>query len=68
MQSDYFTGMRVECIGSQTHGRNSKGFLRALETIENLENHPKSSMHGKIMEFEKTLNNHGKNMEFHEII
>ena len=29
----------------------------------------KSSMHGKIMEFEKQqLNNHGKIMEFHEII
>ena len=28
----------------------------------------KSSMHGKIMEFEKTLNNHGKIMEFCEII
>ena len=28
----------------------------------------KSSMHGKIMEFEKNLNNHGKIMEFCEII
>ena len=29
------------------------GFPRALENLENLENHKKSSMHGKIMEFEK---------------
>ena len=28
----------------------------------------KTSMHGKIMEFEKTLNNHGKVLEFCEII
>ena len=28
----------------------------------------KSSMHGKIMEFEKTLNNHGKIIEFCEIV
>ena len=28
----------------------------------------KSSMRGKIMEFEKNLNNHGKIMEFCEII
>ena len=27
---------------------------QALEIMENLENHYKSSMHGKIMEFEKT--------------
>ena len=33
------------------------GFPQALE---NLENHKKSSMHGKIMEFEKkNLKNHG---------
>ena len=32
------------------------GFPQALEIIENLENHQKSSMHGnfKIMEFEKS--------------
>ena len=36
--------------------------------MENLENPEKSSMHGKIMEFEKNLNNHGKIMEFCEII
>ena len=41
------------------------GFPQALE---NLENHKKRYMHGKIMEFEKTLNNHGKIMEFCEII
>ena len=29
------------------------GFPQVLETMENLENHPKSSMHGKIIEFEK---------------
>ena len=45
------------------------GFPQARETMENLENHKKSSMHGKIMEFEKKhLNNHGKIMEFCEII
>ena len=44
------------------------GFPQALEIMENLENHKKSSMHGKIMEFEKNLNNHGKIMEFCEII
>ena len=43
------------------------GFPQALEIMENLENH-KSSMHGKIIEFEKNLNNHGKIMEFCEII
>ena len=32
--------------------------------MENLENHKKSSMHGKIMEFEKNLNNHGKTWNF----
>ena len=30
------------------------GFPQALEIMENLENHKKSSMHGKIIEFEKT--------------
>ena len=30
------------------------GFPRALEIMENLENQKKSSMHGKIMEIEKT--------------
>ena len=44
------------------------GFPQALEIMENLENHQKSSMHGKIMEFEKNLNNPGKIMEFCEII
>ena len=44
------------------------GFPQALETMENLENHEKSSMHGKIMEFEIKLNNHGKIMGFCEII
>ena len=29
------------------------GFPQALEIMENLENHKKSSMHGKIMESEK---------------
>ena len=46
----------------------SAGFPQALEIMENLENHPKSSMHGKIMEFKKKLKNHGKIMEFCEII
>ena len=44
------------------------GFPQALEIMENLENHQKSSMHGKIMEFEKNLNYRGKIMEFCEII
>ena len=43
---------------------NISGFPQALEIMENLENH-----RGNIMEFEKkTLNNHGKIMEFCEII
>ena len=29
------------------------GFPQALEIMENLENHEKSFMHGKFMEFEK---------------
>ena len=37
------------------------GFPRALE---NLENHKKSSMHGKIMEFEKKLKNYEKSWNF----
>ena len=36
--------------------------------MENLENLQKNSMHGEIVEFEKTLNNHEKIMEFCEII
>ena len=45
------------------------GFPQALEIMENLENHKKKSMHGKIMEFENPPpNNHGKIMEFYEII
>ena len=30
------------------------GFPQALEIMEKLENHTKSSMHGKLIEFEKT--------------
>ena len=41
----------------------ASGFPQALEVMENLENHQKSSMHGKIMEFEKK-NNHGKSWNF----
>ena len=44
------------------------GFPQALEIMENLENHTKKSMHEKIMEFEKHLNNHGKIMKFCDII
>ena len=33
--------------------RHSSGFLQALEIMENLEYHQKSSMHGKIMEFQE---------------
>ena len=32
----------------------TSGFPQALEIMENLENYKKSSMHGKIIEFEKT--------------
>ena len=32
----------------------STGFPQALEIMKNLENHQKSSMYGKIMEFEET--------------
>ena len=39
------------------------GFPQALVIMENLENHKKSSMRGKILEFEKKQNNHGKIME-----
>ena len=38
----------------------------ALEIMENLENHGKKIQ--KIMEFEISLNNHEKSMEFCEII
>ena len=44
------------------NNRVPSGFPHALEVIENLENHEKRSMQGKIMEFEKTsiiLENHG---------
>ena len=44
------------------------GFARALEIMENLENHKKGSMHGKIMEFEKKNEQSWKIMEFCEII
>ena len=30
------------------------GFPQGMEIMENLENHKKSSMHGKIMEFKNT--------------
>ena len=45
-------------------------FPQALKIMENLENHEKSSMHGKTMEFKKKqhLNNHGEIIEFCEII
>ena len=46
----------------------STGFPQAQEIMENLENHKKSSMLRKIMEFGKNLNYHGKIMEFCEII
>ena len=41
---------------NQTNKQNQEpttGFPKALEIMENSENHKKSSMHGKIMEFEK---------------
>ena len=47
----------------------STGFPQALEIMETWKITKKSSMHGKIMEFEKKkLNNHGKIMEYCEII
>ena len=42
------------------------GFPQPLEIMENLEKSQKSSMHGKIIELGKKLNNHGKIMEFCE--
>ena len=54
--------------GSSSYLQIITGFPRALENLENLENHKKSSMHGKIMEFEKKLKNRGNIMEFCEII
>ena len=42
------TGVHIVC---KVH---IPGFPQALEIMENLENHEKSSMHGKIMEFAKT--------------
>ena len=36
---------------SPDHQQEDSGFPRALEIMENLENHEKSSMYGKIMEF-----------------
>ena len=44
------------------------GLPEALEIMENLEIHQISSMHRKIMESEKNLNNNGKIMEFCKII
>ena len=42
------------CDPLLSHGlAHMSGFLRALEILENLENHEKSSMHGQIMEFEE---------------
>ena len=40
-------------IQVDTFSHHLTGFPQALEIMENLENHPKSSMHGKIMESEK---------------
>ena len=43
------------CSPYCTHnGQDFTGFPQALEIMENMENLEKSSMHGKIMEFEKT--------------
>ena len=61
--------MSVKQFGSRSRPLSrlfATGFTQALE---NLENHQKkSSMHGKIMEFEKKMNNHEKIMGFYEII
>ena len=40
---------------SEASNAQGTGFPQALEIMENLENHIKSSVHGKIMEFEKKL-------------
>ena len=41
-------------VGEKCVRNDAAGFPQALEIMENLEKHKKSSMHGKIMEFEKT--------------
>ena len=51
------------------HLRNTQGFHKIWKSWKTEKITKKSSMHGKIMEFEKQqLNNHGKIMEFCEII
>ena len=50
------------------YDKDTLGFPQALEIMENLENQEKSSMHGKIMDFEKIMNNHGKIMDFFKSI
>ena len=44
----------IDLIILLPHQKHCTGFPQALEIMENLENQEKSSMHGKIMEFEKT--------------
>ena len=46
-------GVRGRAFGEYTFQDGIPGFPPALEILENLENHKKSSMHGKIMKFEK---------------
>ena len=53
-------------VSFQIYKLHVTGFPQALEIMENLEITKKSYMHGKIMEFEKNLNNHGKIMKFCE--
>ena len=41
-------------IATHTKEQIATGFPQAMEILQNLENHQKSAMHRKIMEFEKT--------------
>ena len=55
------SGQRVRCRVRQGYHKLCKSWKTSKIT-------KKSSVHGKIMEFKKTLNNHEKIMEFCEII
>ena len=53
---------------SEVHNYKCQGSHKLWKSWKTWKITPKSSMHGKTMEFEKTLNNHGKIIEFCEII
>ena len=44
--------IHLQTVGIQMRWLFMTGFRQPLEIMENMENHKKSSMHGKIMEFE----------------